>query len=155
MSVVGYSLFDLPIQTQIHHGNNDSLIQQLHDQSFYLNTSGRRNNECDLIECDFPASVRNSPFIHYTIHRTIELISQVQNVSFTIDDLTFVTEGKGIKETIGLLLALGFTGLLRQIPFNLLKLKLRYCQLTQWKEDLKPMIRSEGEVIYPIESAVG
>lgn len=152
LSITGYSLFAFPLEkkSQLHR---NAFIQYLHDQSFPLNTTGRKNNECDLLDCDFPRSMLFFPHIHYTIHKEIESIKGYEEVSFTIDDLTFVLEDKIPEEQIGLLIALGHTRILRKIPLSLLKLKLCINRISKLKED-NPTKINERLCNYHVEAGV-
>ncbi len=71
----------------------------------------------------------------------------------SLSDINYATEGKNEEDVIGICLASGYLKLFQKISFDLMKLKLSYCQLTQWQTQSQH-INTQIEINYRIEAAV-
>lgn len=153
LGISGYSILTLPPPSS--QPKENSVVQVLHKTSFHLTTAGRRNNECDLTDCEFTSSFLTKSWIHSTIQKAVGIIATHKIPSiFTLDDMTYILYEKTEEEQVGLLIALGVTGLLRKVRLNLYKLKLRFYQSIQWRDKDPQKGRSTEQINYKLEIGV-
>ena len=150
----GYSLLTLQID---HPFSNKtiSLAQLLHDYSFQLHYAGRKNNESDLLTCVLSSENLAVVTRYIAFQQTLDLLMKNETPQvFTMDDLAYICDERNEDEKIGIILALGIVGLIKKIPLSLYKLKLQFCQLTQWNEERIQVISGTNRLPYMIECSV-
>lgn len=153
LAISGYSILTLPSPSS--QRKDLSVVQVLHKTSYHLTTSGRRNNECELTDCEFTSSFLTKSWIHSTIQKAVGIIATHKIPSiFTLDDMTYILYEKTEEEQVGLLIALGVTGLLRKVRLSLYKMKLRFYQSIQWRDEGAQNGRLTEKINYKLEIGV-
>ena len=153
LSISGYSLLcQSVLNSTIQHS---SFIQQLVSSSFTISYSGRINNESDLVIFEIAESRKQRMNALHTLNKALQIIyqSSYSSTTFTINDLQYLLERRTDTEQFGLLIAFGHSGLLRKIPFHILKLKLMIPGLISNSQD-RYLTNQNGDINYKIECGV-
>ena len=138
------------IQPLLTSSPNLSWLQQLHSLSYQLILSGRKNDESDVMDCEFSRGVLFSSRVQNTIITLSCMLRKYSSFSITMNDLDYLLEGHPVEEQIGILLSLGFSGHLRSLPLTLYKHKLVFCYSQQWGGNSHQQV----EIDYQLEAAV-
>ena len=138
------------IQPLLDNSSNPSWLQQLHSLSYHLILSGRKNDESDVMDCEFSRGVLFSSRVQNTIIVLSRWLRKYSSFSITMNDLDYLLDSHPVEEQIGILLSLGFSGHLRSLPLALYKHKLVFCYSQQWRSNSHQQV----EIDYQLEAAV-